>query len=281
MFHAIFFLYLFLPHKRRLIPLQLAFFYVWAGLLKLDSDWLTGGSFYRKENLPLPDVMFIPSLYYVVVLELGIVWGLLVRHKYVFWGSFAQFVLFHIVSFGIVDFFYPFVMFALLSIFVTDRLFPMKDPLGYSFVRGREAKLTYAYIIFFCALQLPRHFMPGNPTVSGEGRLLTLHMFDAQLVCESKFRITRTDGSIVEQPVLGTAIHTRIKCDPILVWNLARDRCRRSSELEMSKLHVELRSRLRDGDDQFHTVIDMDDFCAKDPSYSIWRHNNWIFPHGY
>jgi hypothetical protein len=78
-------------------------------------------------------------------------------------------------------------MFALLAIFPLSRLFSA-DPERPSFVRleGRlEARSTYALLAGFSLLQLVPYAFPGDSAITGQGRLFALHMFDAQVVCES------------------------------------------------------------------------------------------------
>jgi len=59
---------------------------------------------------------------YVIVLELGVTWGLLARRAWIFWTALAQFLVFHALSWQVVGFFYPLLMFAILAIFPLSRL---------------------------------------------------------------------------------------------------------------------------------------------------------------
>src|SRR4030095_16791070 len=43
--------FLFFPRKREVLPLLVAFFYFWAGVLKLDPEWLSGSALYEQPSL--------------------------------------------------------------------------------------------------------------------------------------------------------------------------------------------------------------------------------------
>ena len=69
-----------------------------------------------------PGVGVVAACAYVIVLELVVSWGLLARRAWIFWAAFAQFLLFHALSWQVVGFFYPLLMFAILTIFPVSRL---------------------------------------------------------------------------------------------------------------------------------------------------------------
>jgi hypothetical protein len=114
---------------------RFALFYFWAGTLKVNWEWISGAALYR------PLWFFtgrgvIVACAYVVLMELFVSWGLLARRSWIFWSAVAQLALFHVMSWAVVDFFYPILMFLLLSIVVLDRLYPVKG-LDY----GRECRM--------------------------------------------------------------------------------------------------------------------------------------------
>lgn len=73
------FCYLFVPHKRLVLKLLIVTFYVWAGMLKLNDDWLSGAALHGRHPLGLPATLVPASCAYVVVLEIVLVWGVLSR----------------------------------------------------------------------------------------------------------------------------------------------------------------------------------------------------------
>ena len=66
------------------------------------------------------------SCVYVVVLETTLIFGLYARRNWIFYATLAQLVAFHIFSWPIVGFWYPTLMFCLLSILPLMRL--LGDP---------------------------------------------------------------------------------------------------------------------------------------------------------
>ena len=273
--------YLFVPGKRDAVRLLLVLFYFWAGTLKVNWEWISGSALYR------PLWFFtgrgvIVACAYVVVMELLVSWGLLARRSWIFWSAVAQIALFHVMSWAVVDFFCPILMFLLLSIVVLDRLIPRPDgpaqnarlDLG-SLLNGRARWATYVTGALFTAFQLMPYAFPGDRTITGEGRLYALHMFDAQVVCDAWTVATSADGTDARLD-LQTGTLPRINCDPIVVIGRARNLCARLSRPGApANLHVMLRAR-RSTEADLQTVIDLPSFCAHDVRYNPFRHNDWI-----
>src|SRR5256712_13269260 len=171
------FAYLLVPGKRDALRVLVTLFYFWAGWLKLNWEWISGAGLYRP-MWPFSGVGVVLACVYVIVLELGVAWGLLAKRAWIFWTSFAQFLVFHALSWQVVGFFYPLLMFAILAIFPLSRLVEPRDPpdgLLLSLWRRRAARPVYALAAVFSALQLTPYAFPGDRTLTGEGRLYALH----------------------------------------------------------------------------------------------------------
>src|SRR5258705_3752500 len=172
---------LLVPRKRESVPLLLVLFYFWAGTLKLNGEWVSGAALYKPLWL-LSGWAVVAACAYVVALELGVVWGLLSRRPWIFGSSLAQVLLFHLMSFAIVGWFYPLLMFALLSILVFVRVFPASPPepsVGERILSRRLSRAALGMALASSLIQLSSHLYPGATAITGEGRLLSLHMFDA------------------------------------------------------------------------------------------------------
>ena len=278
--------FLFVPGKRRILQYLLVSFYLWAGTLKLNSEWISGLGLYGRHPMGLPTELIPAACLYVIVLELLIVLGVFSRREWVFRAAFIQIILFHISSFWVVGFFYPTLMFLLLSIIPMARYWPPAEagtPLGIgpgldALWHRQERPATYALLAGFCLLQLVPFMFPGNPSISGEGRMFALHMFDAPVECHATatFRPEGADAQTVR--LQAPFANPRIMCDPIIFFNLARDYCRAyQGRLRRGDLDLALDSR-KQGRQAFQTVIAIQRFCASNPSYSPWRHNSWIHP---
>lgn len=259
--------FLAVPDKRVALRVLVCLFYFWSGTLKLNWEWLSGAALYRPVWL-FTGPWLIVATSYVIALELGIVWGVLARRAWLFWGAFAQLVVFHVFSWPVVGFFYPVLMFGILTIFLLCwwlRGPPRGSPRG-----------AWALALAFSALQLAPHLLPGDRTLTGEGRLFALHMFDARLVCEAWAELELPDGRS-QRVNLRTHWEERTACDPILIHGAARNLCRArdAGRRAFVDLDVHLRSR-RTSEAAFTPVIALEDFCAKRPRYDPFLHNAWI-----
>ncbi|MGH7960685.1 MAG: hypothetical protein ACRERD_02525 [Candidatus Binatia bacterium] len=269
-------IFLFLPNKRRLIQYQIVAFYFWAGTLKLNPEWLSGAALYSKP-LGVPLQLVPAACAYVLVLELFVVFGLFAKNRWLFWGTFAQLLLFHVTSWTVVGFFYPTLMFGLLSIFPLARLLALPDasPGLRRLLTGREPASTAAFLSAFSLLQILPWFFPGDTAITGEGRLFALHMFDARIVCEAQATLHGTNGRTMTRPII-LGLATRIRCDPIVYLSVGRTLCRTyQSRNGFVDLDLLLQSR-RSTETELRPVIDVKNFCHSGITYDLWRPNEWI-----
>ena len=266
------FLYLFVPEKKKTIGIMICLFYLAAAGLKLNKDWISGEALFAPTWLS--GSWLTAGLFYVIALEAIFVWGLLAKNGKVFWFTLSQFIVFHIYSWHLVGFFYPCEMFLILSIFVFLRfnseecldvrqLFLLKAP-----------RVTYIFAGIFILLQVPPLVMSPDSPVTGEGRIYALNMFDAKVRCVH-FSYSQGDLYTEELSKGRTDLGMRIQCDPIVYWNMARNECRKLKEANSEQnINLYLYSR-RSSEGQFHRIVGMEDFCKKNPSYSIFG-NSWI-----
>ena len=273
------FVFLFLPNKRRLLRYTVVLFYFWASTLKFDMEWISGKALYAKP-LWIPDALIPASCVYVIILEAVITWGVLSDRKWVYWSTFFQLCLFHIISWPVVGFFYPLLMFALLAIFPLTYFIP--DPAGTksllnSLFKGKEPPATYLFIGFFSLMQLIPVVMPGDERVTGEGRLFSLHMFDALVVCEGAITLKFKDGTKQELPIPFKEIGApRIKCDPIVNFSRAKQLCTKFND-QPAFLDLDLYYEARRGhEEHMRPLVDIKDFCSQNLSYDLLRPNDWI-----
>ncbi|MGE0641465.1 MAG: hypothetical protein AB7G12_05210 [Thermoanaerobaculia bacterium] len=273
--------FLFFSRRREVVRLLVVFFYVWAGLLKLNREWLTGAALYAQP-------WFVPASWnavacsYVVVLEIVFSWGVLARRAVVFWFSFLQLVWFHVVSWGVVGFSYPMLMFGILTVFPLMRWFAPpagsepEQPLLARFARLRLRPATIALLLLFSLLQLLPRLIPGDSTLTGEGRVFALHMFDARIVCDGKVTLHDRHGR-QQQLALHSQEAVRIACDPLLYWRNAQDLCSRvaTRNPDFSDLDLVLDSR-HSNEMTLHRVLDIRNFCTSRPQYRLFSRNDWI-----
>jgi len=272
------FAYLFVPAKRDALRVLVTLFYFWAGTLKLNWEWVSGAGLYRP-MWPFAGVGVMVACVYVIVLELGVTWGLLVRRAWIFWVAFVQFLIFHALSWQVVGFFYPLLMFAILMIFPLSRLVDSRDSpdgLLVSLWTRRVAWPVLALAAAFSGLQLTPYAFPGDRTLTGEGRLYALHMFDARPTCSGWADLRQADGTTTRRD-LKLPLDTRIACDPIVYFNRARNLCRQRQAglAAFQDLDLFLSAR-RTSDGAMKRVIATTGFCARGDRYDPFRHNPWI-----
>lgn len=272
------FAYLFVPDKRNALRVLVTLFYFWAGTLKLNWEWISGAGLYRP-MWPFAGVGVMVACIYVIVLELVVTWGLLAQRAWIFWAAFAQFLIFHALSWQVVGFFYPLLMFAILTIFPLSRLVDSRDSpdgLLVSLWTRRVAWPVLALAVVFSGLQLAPYAFPGDRTLTGEGRLYALHMFDARPTCSGWADLRRADGTTTRQD-LKLPLDTRIACDPIVYFNRARNLCRQREAglAAFQDLDLFLTAR-RTSDGEMKRVIATKSFCARGDRYDPFRHNAWI-----
>jgi hypothetical protein len=272
------FAYLLIPGKRDALRVLVTLFYFWAGTLKLNWEWISGAGLYRP-MWPFSGAGVVLACGYVIVLELGVAWGLLAKRARIFWGAFAQFLVFHALSWQVVGFFYPLLMFAILAIFPLSRLVEPRDsPEGLlvALFRGHAIRPVYALAVLFSLLQLVPYAFPGDRTLTGQGRVYALHMFDARAACVGWADLRNADGTTTRRD-LKLPLDTRIACDPIVYFNRARNLCRQRDEgrVAFEDLDLFLTAR-RASDGEMKRVIATRSFCSKGERYDPFCHNAWI-----
>jgi hypothetical protein len=259
--------FLLVPDSKHVCRYLVVAFYVSAGVLKLNAEWLSGAALIAPTWLT--GRWLEVGCAAVVVLELVISLGLLARGK-LRWCAFAAFAGFHLYSWHVVGFFYPMVMFALLAIFPLVWLFERHaaaDGLGERLLRRRAGWPAYAVLGVYAAAQLAPLGFPGDTAITGEGRIFAINMMDARVACDH-FAVTRSDGGWREISDLRPKVGVRIKCDPIRYVSLAREACARHGDV--SSYLVAKRTT----DEQYQRVFGVEDACAI--RFSIWAHNDWI-----
>ena len=297
--------FLFLPHKRDVARILLVSYYVWAGLIKVNEEWLSGAALMGRQLWP--PFMFPPAVVptvcaYAIVMEVIGSFGLLsASYK---WLSFAmlQFFVFHLSSFTVVGYFYPLSMYLLLSILplVLFQERGHEKSLFRTFLSGKAALITYVVFGMFAAANLLPQTFPGEKAISGEGRILALHMYDGKVLCDPTKSVKARDvesGKVFyfrRFPVFNP--RGRSRCDPYMIMHQSHLICNDKNIKDRflsgaMELDVELWARLST-DEKDTLVIKEQNVCrrfqlgstpppnaAKDVfRYSWWSHNDWIFP---
>jgi hypothetical protein len=266
--------FLFVPNKKAALKIIIPCFYFWAGVLKLNADWISGSTLYEKPWL-LSGSALSAACVYVILLELLLVWGLLKDKSRIAWLVLGQLALFHLFSFKIVGFYYPILMFLMLSIFPLSWL--LDAPRNDQWIKSlRVVSAATLALLVFNASQLWSKTLPGDTALTGEGRLFSLHMFDALVECFAYAEVRGKSGKVVPIQLI-IPLAPRIRCDPAVFLSRARLICQSGSSdpkfQDLRLLVVSKRSKLA----KYQRVVDLDDFCRNQQPYKLWAHNSWLF----
>jgi hypothetical protein len=215
----------------------------------------------------IPDNFKAPAAVYALILELILVWGLLSKNPKIKYFVLANFLFFHFVSTGAVGFYYPMLMFLILSIFYL----PVNN-------QPNSHKFSYSGIVILIIISFFNiwpYFLPGDLALTGEARFLALHMFDTIVYCQSTATIhwKNQEAEVYNLPI-SSSIRTR--CNPILYLSRARYLCQQN---KMNPNFIDIDLKLiskRISEKDFRPIIDIKNFCQENPEYSVWGFNSWI-----
>jgi hypothetical protein len=267
--------FLLAPSRRSTIPLTIVSFYVWAGVLKLNHEWLSGAVLYHDLWLIPREVRWLACVY-VVLLEPVLIWGLLSRRRFVRNVVLAQLALFHLQSLSQIHWFYPLLMATVLSWFWLDRAASTASPVSLRALFTMKApRAAYGMFVVFAAFQLVPYAYDGDADLTGQGRVFALHMFEARQVCDVTATLTRVNGTTTAQDLKLHRLPARVICDPVVYFNRAQNICRNRNALGVVDLRLTMRSK-RTTDTAFTTIIDQPMFCAGRFSYAVLGENAWM-----
>jgi hypothetical protein len=267
------------PRRAQVLQALVALFYLWAGSLKLNGEWIRGAALYERPFL-VPPALVPAACVYVLFLELVLLWGLFSPSPRWRWAVYAQLLLFHAVSWKVVGYFYPLLMLGLTAIYPLVWLRAPGETLTLARLRtdpiARKAVAATAAI--FSAFQLVPYLFPGDTAVTGEGRLFSLHMFDAQVQCSGGATLRTGSGPIARAALINERTDVRTRCDPIVLAAEAGRLCRALARRpEVPQVDVAIDAK-RTTDARAQPLIVVEDFCHRGVEYSIWHHNAWIGP---
>ena len=280
MIYFVTFSFLFLPHKTSSIKHLMVAFYVAAGFLKVNMDWLSGAAMIQSPFIS--GNLLTLSLFYVLFLELIFSFGLLHKNPWIRRGVLVQYGLFHAFSWHIVGFFYPLVMFCLLSIFGLEEFSLIKK--GYTqkekktsnelleLFRLKAPKPVLALLAAFIILQLIPLLWVKDPSLSGAPRLPSLNMFDSKTQCHSLL-VLHTDQGVVHLKKPLKRLGVRLKCDPLVYLNRGYQLCRKNKKFkDIKKISLTLFSK-RVTQTHYKKVLDIKDLCPlKNPLWAeLWE----------
>ncbi len=269
--------FLCLPNKRNGLRYLLVFIYFCASLLKFNNGWISGNNLY-KDLLWIKGSWVSVACIYVVVLEAILVFGLLAKQNWIFWLTLFQLILFHLMSWPIVGFYYPIVMFCMLSIFPLTHFLNYREQsmsLILSLLKGKQAISTYICIAILLGFQIFPMTFPGNSKITSEGRIISLHMFDARIQCEGLLTLKFKNGLNVPiaVPIRETV---RIKCDPLVYFSIAKRYCWIYKQ-DPNFLDIDLKyNACQIKEPPMKPLVNITNFCQQNLHYNMFKTNEWV-----
>lgn len=261
--------YLFSGGSLFFLRLMIVLFYVGAGLLKLNWEWISGSALLTETFLR--NDLLIAACVYVIFLELILVWGLLAKNRRVRLWTLMQLFVFHVFSWHIVGFYYPSVMLLLLTVFWLKEESPIAPK-----------KLSWSlwfYLGLFLLAQAYPFLLGKRASITGEGRLFALNMLDAKTQCLASYELRQKNGFIYLDNPLSYAI--RLQCDPLIYFNYGKKLCadlRRDGGTISPEIRLNIFTK-KSTEDQFTGVVRHQNICAEDLKYSVLG-NSWIHADG-
>ena len=259
------FFYIFFRSKKSFLLAFIPLIYFFVGLLKLNPDWWTGIVITRKPVL-IPWNWVPLGAKYVIALEVVFIWGLYSRKKWILLFVLSQLLLFHFTSFSVVAFYYPLLMYCLLTIYIPV-FFDSKTP---------KQKISKAGIFFICAFsifQLIPKMITRDSALTMQGRFMALHMYDALVECKKE--VTIHSSQVQRNIELISWAMPRQKCEPVVFWNDIQNFCFTDAyKFSGAIFDAKLYSR-RSSNRDFELVADLADVCRHMPTISIF-YNSWV-----
>ena len=242
---------------RLLVVLQ----YIFAGLLKVNMEWLSGAALVRYPKI-LPDPLFGYSLGYVIVLELVLIWGLLSQNYLIRRLTLLQLVIFHGYSYFIVGYYYPLVMLGIgLPLLIEEW---REKKLDYSInFKNKAFYAVYIFIGFSIFWNIQSKFGEHDPAKDGQVRYFSLNMLDAKTRCNSKLIEVFPNKNVrtLNIPELASAV--RVWCDPIIYEAYLKRLCDDPEFIKSgATLNFHLETR-RFTESEFETIRETKDVCKK------------------
>ncbi|WP_413944412.1 hypothetical protein [Bdellovibrio sp. HCB-162] len=265
--------FLLIPQRAYSLPFTFFVIYFTAGLLKIDTNWLSGAAI---NDLLIPPFLTRIGVWYVLVLELGLIFLLFARKNFWFYFLFIQLTVFHLYSWHLTRFFYPSVMLLLLGILLITR--PLAPPLRIkdTFKLVLKPRVAKVLLVIFVALQLPQYFIPGDAAMTGEGRMYAMIMYDGRVQCQPHLSIWKKNQEKEELPLQPPWLITRTHCDSMVFWRLAQNACEWAKK-DPEVLQVDLMIPVRyEGQKEWQPLVAATNVCEKELNYSSFFPNNWI-----
>jgi hypothetical protein len=277
------FAFLILPKKIQTLQILIAAVYLVSAAQKLNTNWLTGAAIpvnWIDNDSVLRWILnagLLPAgSFYVVVLETAGTFFLFSKRRALRFIVVAQFFLFHLISIGVVGWFFPLMMCLLLLVFVSGGSAPerLKLPRSSAF-----------FVVSFLSLQVLPSVFARESSLAGVGRLMKLDMYTSQTSCESKWiadYVSHSSAINLDPGLQFKSKRIRSKCEPYVIFVAGKAECKR---LQKDKDFLRLRwsLNLKDSASQppqnaFHEVRSEFNLCDESIKFKASFPGTWPDP---
>ncbi|PIR83814.1 hypothetical protein COU18_02405 [Candidatus Kaiserbacteria bacterium CG10_big_fil_rev_8_21_14_0_10_51_14] len=258
-------MFLFARGKLAFLRIIAVVFYFFAGIIKLDSSWLSGKYFSAlSDGLYLFPDAFIPvATNAVVLMELALVWLLLSSRREYRLSVLAILFVFHVYSAIYVGFTYPTIVLPMvLVLFLSREETPFRPN-----VIGKSVVGTFI-VVAFAASHLVPFLIEGDVRITLEGNKYGNYMFRANYQCESKANFVYSDGRIEERD--STSFFANYRCEPYGHFFYFKQMCISDDTIERIGWTFDTSV---DGS-PLQRIVDVEDACSLE--YKAFSHNEWI-----
>lgn len=266
--------FLLIPQRIYALPFSFFIFYFTAGLLKLNSSWLSGIAI-TNDSL-FPALLSKWGSWYVLILELGLILLLFARKNILFYLLFIQLVFFHLYSWHITQFFAPATMLLLLGVLLILR--PLAIPLGFIKTVQMTLNTSRAKVLLagFLLLQIPSYFIAGSSAYTSEGQTYSLSTPRRPLQCQPYLAVWKKDQSKIDMSLQPPWLNSTTQCDPLIYWRLAQRACEWIKK-DPSVIQMDLMIPARTAPSKdWQSLVAATDVCSKEIYYSSFFPNAWI-----
>lgn len=125
-------------------------------------------------------------------------------------------------------------------------------------------------------MQMTPRLMPGDTALTGEGRTLSVHVFDSLPQCQVRAHLRHLNGS-TQAVDLHMNLPPRLHCDPIVYLSRIQKICREQNwkGASFDSLDFFIVAK-RTTDKHWTKIVDSKNVCHQKLEYSFLRHNPWI-----
>lgn len=258
-------MFLFARNKLAFLRIVAVAFYFFAGIIKLDSSWISGEYFKAlADGLYLvPDALIPVATNAVILMELVLVWFLFSSRREYKLSVLAILFVFHVYSAIYVGFTYPAVVLPMVLV-----LFLSREPIPINFRTFKTSIVGSVVVLAFAVVHIIPFMIHGDVRITLEGNKYGNYMFRANYQCESKARFVYEGGRVEERE--STSFFANYRCEPYGHFFYFKQMCAKDETIE----RIEWTFDTSVDGSPLMRIVDVEDTCALE--YKPFSHNEWI-----